>query len=172
MEGEASHPLGQVLESKARSTKFGMCYQTLFSKKNTKLLSAGERALTEFVLQILLKDVKGFWSGLNLQKPGDQLLEGKACGRHSALGGKRIQKKCPFWRVHANVSYFFSRSVQCCFGASLKCRMGGLLLSVPVCSQMTKSLVTSLHSWNHFWESKLDQVHIYLVIKQQVQEGF
>ena len=49
--GRGSFPSsGTILESKARSTKFGMCYQTLFSKKNTKLLSAGERALTEFVL--------------------------------------------------------------------------------------------------------------------------
>ena len=148
-----------------------MCYQTLFSKKNTKLLSAGERALTEFVLQILLKDVKGFWSGLNLQKPGEQLLEGKACGRHSSLGGKRIQKNCPFWIVHANISHCFSRSLQYCFGAREKCRMGGLLLSIPVGSQITKCLVTSLHSWNHAWESKVNQVHIYLVIKQQAQVG-
>ena len=31
-EGEASHPLVQVLESKTRSTRFWMFYQTLFSK--------------------------------------------------------------------------------------------------------------------------------------------
>ena len=30
-----SHPLVQVLESKARSTIFKMCYQKLFSKKKT-----------------------------------------------------------------------------------------------------------------------------------------
>ena len=50
-------------------------------------------------------------------KLGDQLLEGEACGRHSALGRKLIQKKCPFWHVHANVSHCFSRSLQYCFGA-------------------------------------------------------
>ena len=76
--------------------------------------------------------MKGIGGGLSLQKLGDLLLEGEACGRHSALGGKGIQKKCPFWPTHANVSHCFSRSLQCCFGESKKCRMGGLLLSIPV----------------------------------------
>ena len=64
-------------------------------------------------------------------KTGDQLLEVQAHGRHSALGGKQIQKKRPFWSVNANVSHCFSRSHQCCFVASKKW-MGGLLLSIPV----------------------------------------
>ena len=38
--------------------------------------------------------MKGIGGGLSLQKLGDLLLEGKACGRHSALGGKQIQRKC------------------------------------------------------------------------------
>ena len=33
------------------------------------------------------------WSGLSLQKPGDQLLDDQAHGRYSALGGKQIQRK-------------------------------------------------------------------------------
>ena len=37
--------------------------------------------------------MEGIWSGLSLQKLGDQLLEGQAYGRHSALGGKQIQRK-------------------------------------------------------------------------------
>ena len=61
--------------------------------KKQKLFSAEVRALTEFVLQIILTDVEGIWSGLSLQKPGDQMLEGQARGRHSALGGKRIERK-------------------------------------------------------------------------------
>ena len=43
----------RVLESSARSTRFWMCYQILFSKKKEKkknLLSAGVRTLTESVL--------------------------------------------------------------------------------------------------------------------------
>ena len=32
-------------------------------------------------------------SGVSQQKLGDQLLEGQAYGRHSALGGKQIQRK-------------------------------------------------------------------------------
>ena len=145
-----------------------MCYQTLFSKKNKKLFSAGERALTEFVLQILLRDVEGRWSGLSLQKPGDQLLQGEACGRHSALGGKWIQKKCPFWKQYITL---FQQITSMLFAASKKW-MGSLLLSIPVGSQMTKCLITSLNAWNHAWERKLDQVHTYLVIKQQAQKGF
>ena len=38
--------------------------------------------------------MEGIWSGLSLQKLGDQLLEGQAYGRHSALGGELIQTKC------------------------------------------------------------------------------
>jgi len=37
--------------------------------------------------------VEGIWSRLSLQKLGDQLLEGQAYGRHSALDGKQIQRK-------------------------------------------------------------------------------
>ena len=118
------------------------CFTKHCFPKAQKVFSAGERALTEFVLQILLRDLKGIGGRLSLQKPGDQLLQGKACGRHSALGGKRIQKKCPFWRVHANVSHYFSRSLQCCLWASQKWTV---LLSISVGSQMTKYLVTSLH---------------------------
>ena len=147
-----------------------MCYQVLFSKIQN-FFSAGKRALTEFVLQILLRDVEWIWSLMSLQISSDQLLQGEACGRHSALGGKRIQKKCPFWHVHANLSHCFSRSLQCCFGASKKW-MGGLLLSIPVGSQMTKYLVTSLHGLNYAWERKLDPAHTYLVVKQKSQEGF
>ena len=33
MDGETSHSLVHVIESKARSTRYWMCYQTLFSKK-------------------------------------------------------------------------------------------------------------------------------------------
>ena len=148
------------------------CVTKHYFLKTQKLFSPGERALTEFVLQISLRDVEGIWSGLSLQKLGDQLLDDQAYGRHSALGGKRIQKKCPFWRTHANVSHYFSRSLQCCFGESKKCRMGGLLLSIPVGSQVTKCLITSLNAWNHAWERKLDQVHTYFILKQQAQEGF
>ena len=53
-----------------------------------------------------------------------------------------------------------------------KCMMGGLLLSIPVGSQMTKCLVTYLHGWNYAWEKKLDEVHTYFDIKQQVQEDY
>ena len=73
--------------------------QILFSKKtkqnnnNNKNFSAGQRALTESVLQILLWGVEGIWSGLSLQKLGDQLLEGQAYDRHSALDEKQIQRK-------------------------------------------------------------------------------
>ena len=70
--------------------------------------------MTEFVLWILLRDLKRIGVWLRLQRAGDQLLEGEACGRRSTLGGKRIQKKCPFWSVHANVSHCFSRSLQFC----------------------------------------------------------
>ena len=38
--------------------------------------------------------MEGIWSGLSLQNLGDHLLEGQAYGRHSALGGKQIQRKC------------------------------------------------------------------------------
>ena len=31
---------------------------------------------------------------------------------------------------------------------------------------MSQCLVTSLHGWNHAWERKLDEVHIYFIIKQ------
>ena len=68
------------------------CFIKKQKQKKNKLFSAGERALTEFVLQMLLRDVKGIWSGLSLQKPGDWLLEVQAHGRHSALGGKQIQR--------------------------------------------------------------------------------
>ena len=37
--------------------------------------------------------MEGIWSGLSLQKLGDQLLEGQTYGRHSALDGKQIQGK-------------------------------------------------------------------------------
>ena len=37
--------------------------------------------------------MEGIWSRLSLQKLGDQLLEGQAYGRHSALDGKQIQRK-------------------------------------------------------------------------------
>ena len=37
--------------------------------------------------------MEGIWSGLSLQNLGDQLLEGQAYGRHSALDGKQIQRK-------------------------------------------------------------------------------
>ena len=63
--------------------------------KKQKLFSAEVRPQTEFVLQILLMDVEGIWSGLSLQKPDDQLLNGQHHGRHSALGGKRIQPSHP-----------------------------------------------------------------------------
>ena len=52
-------------------------------------------------------------------------------------------------------------------GASKKCKKGGLLLSIPVDSQMTKCLVTYLHDWDYAWERKLDEVHTYFDIKQQ-----
>ena len=83
--------------------------------------------MTECVLYILLRDVEGNWSGLSLQKAGDQLLEGKECGKHSSLGGKQIQKMCLFWSVHANVSLCCSRSLQWCFGASKKYTISDLL---------------------------------------------
>ena len=155
-----------------------MHYQTQFSNKKQnktkqkKLFFAGVRGLTEFLLQIILRDVERNWSGLSLQKAGDQLLEDKECGKHSALGGKQIQKMCLFWSVHANVSLCCSRSLQWYFGASKKCTMGVLLLSVPVDSQMSQCLVTSLHAWNHAWERKLDEVHTYFTVKQEAQEGF
>ena len=31
---------------------------------------------------------------------------------------------------------------------------------------MSQCLATSLHGWNHAWERKLDEVHIYFIIKQ------
>ena len=49
--------------------------------------------MTEFVLYISLRDVEGIWSGLSLQKLGDQLLDDQAYGRHSTLDGKQIQRK-------------------------------------------------------------------------------
>ena len=45
-------------------------------------------------------DVEGIWSGLSLQKPGDQLLQGQAHDQHSALGGKQIQRKSVPSRVY------------------------------------------------------------------------
>ena len=48
----------------------------------------------------LMMDVEGIWSGLSVQKPGDQMLEGQARGRHSAQGGKRIQRKSVPYRVY------------------------------------------------------------------------
>ena len=80
--------------------------------------------------------------------------------------------KCPVQSVHANVSDCCGGSLQYCFEVSLKFTMGGLLLSIPVGSQMPKCLVPLMHGWNHAWESKLDQVHTYFLIKQQAQEGF
>ena len=73
------------------------CYQILFSKQtnkqtNKKLFSAGLRTLTESVLQLLLWDMEGIWSGLSLQNLDDQLLEGQAYGRHSALDGKQSRE--------------------------------------------------------------------------------
>ena len=50
--------------------------------------------------------------------------------------------------------------------------MGGLLLSIPVGSQMTKCLVTSLHGLNYAWERKLDEANTYFNIKQQAKEGY
>ena len=118
-----------------------MCYQILFSKK-TKTTAFCRSENFESFVSILLRDVEGIWSGLSLQNLGDHLLEGQAYGRHSALGGKQIHKKCPYWTVHANVSHCFSRSLQCCFVASKKCMMGGWLLSILVGSSITKYLVT------------------------------
>ena len=46
--------------------------------------------MSESALLILLRDVEGIWSGLSLQKLGDQLLEGQAYGRNSSLCGKQI----------------------------------------------------------------------------------
>ena len=37
--------------------------------------------------------MEGIWSRLSLQKLGDQLLEGQAYCRHSALDGRKIQGK-------------------------------------------------------------------------------
>ena len=73
-----------------------MCYQTLFSKKKTKKQKncfLQERALTEFVLWILLRDLKRIGVWLRLQRAGDQVLEGQDYGRHSSLDGKQIQRK-------------------------------------------------------------------------------
>ena len=69
-----------------------MCYQILFSKKTKKTAFCRSENFESFV-SILLRDVEGIWSGLSLQNLGDHLLEGQAYGRHSALGGKQIQRK-------------------------------------------------------------------------------
>jgi len=64
--------------------------------------------LTESVLKILLWGVEGIWNGLSLQKLGDQLLEGQAYDRHSALDGKQIQRKHVPSGVYMPIYYIVS----------------------------------------------------------------
>ena len=64
--------------------------------------------MSESVLLILLRDVEGIWSGLSLQKLGDQLLEGQAYGSHSALDGKQIQRKSVPSRVYMPMYHILS----------------------------------------------------------------
>ena len=70
--------------------------------------------------------MEGIWSGLSLQKLGDYLLEGQAYGRHSALDGKQIRRKSVSSGVYMTMYHIVSE------GASKKCMMSGLLLSIPV----------------------------------------
>ena len=81
------------LNSRQGAQDFEYVTKYSFRKKHKTLFSDGVRSLTKSVLQILLRDVEGIWSGLSLQKLGDQLLEGQAYGRRYALDGKQIQRK-------------------------------------------------------------------------------
>ena len=76
--------------------------------------------------------MEGIWSGLSLQNLGDQLLEGQAYGRHSALDGKQIQRKRAPFGVYMPMYYIVSADHFNGLGASKKCKKGGLLLSIPV----------------------------------------
>ena len=76
--------------------------------------------------------MEGIWSGLSLQKLGDQLLEGQAYGRHSALDGKHSTEKHVPSRVYMSMCYIVSADHFNGLGASKKCKKGGLLLSIPV----------------------------------------
>ena len=64
--------------------------------------------MTESVLQILLWDMEGIWSGLSLQNLGDQLLDGQDYGRHSTLDGKQIQRKRAPFGVYMPMYYIVS----------------------------------------------------------------
>ena len=70
--------------------------------------------------------MEGIWSGLSLQKLSDQLLDGQDYGRHSILDGKQIQRKSVLSGVYISMYHIVSE------GASKKCMMSGLLLSIPV----------------------------------------
>ena len=52
--------------------------------------------------------MEGIWSGLSLQNLGDQLLQGQAYGRHSALDGKQIQRKRAPFGVYMPMYYIVS----------------------------------------------------------------
>ena len=66
------------------------------------------------------------------EKLGDQLLEGQAYGRHSALGGKQIQRKSVPSGVYMPMYHIVSGDHFSVFWYKQKCMMGGLLLSIPV----------------------------------------
>ena len=77
---------------------------------------------------------------------------------------------CPFWVIHANVSLCCTRFLQWCFGASEKYMMGGFFyqfLWVVRCLN-----VWLLHCMVGVMLGNLDEVHTYVVIKQQALEGF
>ena len=76
--------------------------------------------------------MEGIWSGLCLQKLGDQLLEGQAYGRNSASGGKQIQRKSVPSGVYMPMYPIVSADHSMVFWTKQEMYEGWFLLSIPV----------------------------------------
>lgn len=139
---EASHPLVQVLESKARSTWFWMCYQILFSKKN-KLKKKSVFCRSENFDWICSLDFT--------ERCGrDMEWAESAKIRWPAAGGpglwltfctrwKKFRKSVPsgvympmYHMPMKQCITLFQEITSVVFWGKQKCMMGGLLLSIPV----------------------------------------
>ena len=162
----------QVLESKARSTKFWICYQILFSKKKERKKERKPVFLrSEKLDEICSLDFTEEYGG-DLEWTESAKIMWPAAGvpglwlTFCTRWKTNPEEKCPFWSVHAKLSHGFSRSLQSCFRARKKW-MGGTLLSISVDSWVTKCLVTSLHSWNYAWGRNTRWSSNDFVIRQQ-----
>ena len=98
--GRGSFPSsGTILESKARSTRFWMCYQILYSKKH-KAISCRSGSF-DWVCSLDFTDGCGRdleWA--KFAKTRWPAPQGQAYGKHSALGGKWFQRKSVPSRVY------------------------------------------------------------------------